>query len=81
LAFDDVEGEAEEEVFGGGSDGEGVGVVVARAVVAAAFGGVVARGVVMGGAVEVDGAVLGDLVEEVGVLVGQEGPQGLLVAR
>ena len=49
MAFDDVEGEAEEEVFGGGSDGEGVGVVVAWLVVAAAFGGVVARGVVVGG--------------------------------
>ena len=42
FAFDDVEGAAEEEVFGCGSDGEGVGVVVAWAVVAAAFGGVVA---------------------------------------
>ena len=81
MAFDDVEGAAEEEVFGGGSDGEGVGVVVAWVVVAAAFGGVVAGGVVMGGWAEVDGAVLGGLVEEVAVLVGQEGPQGLLVAR
>lgn len=42
MAFDDVEGEAEKEVFGGGSDLEGVGVLVAWAVVAAGFGGVVA---------------------------------------
>ena len=49
MALDDVDWAAEEEVFGCGPYLEGGGVIVSGVVVAAAFGGVVARGVVFHG--------------------------------
>lgn len=65
MALNDVDWAADEEVCGRGSYREGVGVVFPWAAGAAALGGVVARGVVVDGGAELDGAFPGELVEEV----------------